>query len=148
MLLKMHQFCMAQHEFNSDIGISEWHYNICGMYCTGFHSHNASLTGSCPWCGCACLAGHPPTPLLRELCHPLSPCAGNRTLRPSVHSNLVIPLACSAAMQTRSFSVVGPATWNELPIDLRHLPDGACSQVHHLLKTVLFRLAWVGSPSV
>src|SRR6218665_1605212 len=50
-------------------------------------------------------------------------------------------------MQTRSFSVVGPTTWNGLPIDLRHLPNGACSQLHHLLKTVLFRLAWVGSAS-
>src|SRR6218665_435678 len=50
-------------------------------------------------------------------------------------------------MQTRSFSVIGPATWNGLPIDLRHLPNGACSQFHHLLKIVLFSLdAWV-SPS-
>jgi len=45
--------------------------------------------------------------------------------------------------QTCSFSVVGPTTWNGLPIDLRHLPNGACSQFYHLLKTVLFRLAWV-----
>ena len=45
---------------------------------------------------------------------------------------------------TRSFSVFGPKTWNGLPVDLRHLPNGACSQFHHLLKTVLFRLAWVG----
>src|SRR6218665_2426454 len=50
-------------------------------------------------------------------------------------------------MQTCSFSVVGPKTWNGLPADLRHLPNGACSQFHHLLKTVLFRLAWVGSAS-
>jgi len=40
-----------------------------------------------------------------------------------------------------------PKTWNGLPVDLRHLPNGACSQFHHLLKTVLFRLAWVGSAS-
>src|SRR6218665_2186899 len=46
-------------------------------------------------------------------------------------------------MQTRSFSLVGPKTWNGLPVYLRHLPNGACSQFHHLLKTVLFRLAWV-----
>src|SRR6218665_1575475 len=63
------------------------------------------------------------------------------------HGNLVVPFANSAAMQTRSFSVVGPKTWNGLPVDLRHLPNGACSQFHHLLKTVLFRLAWVGSAS-
>src|SRR6218665_581608 len=34
--------------------------NICGTYCTGFHSHSASLTGSRPWCGSACLAGRNP----------------------------------------------------------------------------------------
>src|SRR6218665_1266816 len=34
--------------------------NICGMYCIGFHSHSASLTGSRPWCGGACLAGRHP----------------------------------------------------------------------------------------
>src|SRR6218665_1394181 len=78
---------------------------------------------------------------------PLSSCAGRRTLRSSVHGNLVVPFARSAKMQTRSFSVVGPATWNGLPVDLMYLPNGACYQFHHLLKTVLFRLAWVGSAS-
>src|SRR6218665_3346546 len=42
-------------------------------------------------------------------------------LRSSVHDNLLVPFARSATMQTRSFSVVGPTTWNGLPIDLRHL---------------------------
>src|SRR6218665_2941316 len=51
-------------------------------------------------------------------------CAGRRKLRSSVHGNLVVPFARSATMQTRSFSVVGPTTWNGLPIDLRHLPNG------------------------
>jgi len=32
-------------------------------------------------------------------------------------------------------SVVGPKTRNGLPVDLRHLPNGPCSQFHHLLKT-------------
>ena len=45
------------------------------------------------------------------------------------------------------FSVVGPATWNGLPIDLRHLSNSACSQFHYFLKTILFRFAWVGSVS-
>ena len=57
----------------------------------------------------------------RELCCPLSSCAGRRTLRSSAHGNLVVPFAPSATMQTRSFSVVGPKTWNGLPVDLRHL---------------------------
>src|SRR6218665_1967684 len=34
--------------------------SICEMYCTGFYSYSASLTGSRPWCGGACLAGRPP----------------------------------------------------------------------------------------
>src|SRR6218665_3176843 len=115
------------------------------MYCTGFHSHSTSFIGSRPWCGGACLAWSPS--YLRELCRPLSSCAGRRTLRSSALGNLVVPFARSAAMQTRSFSVVGQKTWNGLPADLRHLPNGACSQFHHLLKTLLFRLAWVGSAS-
>src|SRR6218665_2102680 len=70
-----------------------------------------------------------------------------RTLRSSFQGNLVVPFARSAIMQTRSFSVVGSTTWNGLTIDLRHLPHGACSQFHHLLKAVLFRLAWAGNAS-
>src|SRR6218665_1602478 len=34
--------------------------NICGMYCTGFHSHSASQRGTRPRCGGDCLAGRPP----------------------------------------------------------------------------------------
>src|SRR6218665_2302314 len=90
--------------------------------------------GSRPSCGGACLAGRPPICVSS---------AGRRTFRSSAHSNLVVPFARSATMQIGSFSVVGPKTWNGLPVDLRHLPNGACSQFHNLLKTVLFRLAWV-----
>src|SRR6218665_2974672 len=110
---------------------------ICGMYCTCFHSHSVSFTGPRPWCGGACLAGRPP------IC-PLSSYAGRRTLRSSARGNLV---SHSPALQTRSFSVAGPKTWNGLPVDLRHLSNGAYSQFHHLLKTVLFRLTWVRSTS-
>src|SRR6218665_1771793 len=37
--------------------------------------------------------------------------------------------------------------FRQLPIDPRHLSNDACPQFHHFLKTVLFRLAWVGSGS-
>src|SRR6218665_1359 len=50
-----------------------------------------------------------------------------------------------ATMQTRSFSVVGPKTRNGLPVDLSNLPNVACYQFHHLPKTVVFRLTWIGS---
>src|SRR6218665_1952601 len=62
------------------------------------------------------LSGWAPS-YLRELCRPLSSLPGRRTLRSSAHGNLVVPFACSAAMQTRSFAVVGPTTWNGLPVD-------------------------------
>src|SRR6218665_327753 len=102
------------------------------MCCIGFHPHIASLTASRTWWW-RCFSGWAPSDL-RELSRPLSFCAGRRTLRSFVHGNLVVPFARSATMQTCSFSVVGPTTWNSLPIDLRHLPNGACSQFHRLLK--------------
>src|SRR6218665_556133 len=86
-----------------------------------------------------CLSGWAPS-YLRELCRPLSSCSGRRALQSSAHGNLVVLFARSLTMQTRSFSVVGPKTRNGLPVDLRHLPNGACSQFQHLLKTVLFSL--------
>ena len=88
-----------------------------------------------------CLSGWAPS-YLRELCRPLSSCAGRRTLRSSALGNLVVSFARSVTMQTRSFSVVGPTTWNGLPVDLRSSSrsNGAWSQFHHLLKTVLFRI--------
>ena len=70
----------------------------------------------------------------------LSICAGRRTLRSSALDNLMVTF--SVTMQTRSFSVIGPTTWNGLPIDLRHLPNGACSQFHHLLKTVYMSMSF------
>src|SRR6218665_4031407 len=69
---------------------------------------------------------------LRELCRPLS---GRRTMRYSDQGDLVVPFASSAEMQCRSFPVVGQTTWNGLPLNLKHLPNGACSQFHQLLKT-------------
>src|SRR6218665_189855 len=29
-------------------------------------------------------------------------------------------------------------TWNGLPLDLKHFPNGACSQFHQLLRTLFF----------
>ena len=45
---------------------------------------------------------------------------------------LIRPLSNNAS---RSFSVVGPTTGNEFPLDLKRLPNGASSQFHQLLKT-------------
>src|SRR6218665_3870468 len=120
------------------------HIPPCGMCCTGFHSHSASLTGLRPWCGGACLAGRPPI------------CASSAALYPHVqailHSDPLLTViwwfhSPPLRQCTPVHSVVGPKTWNGLPVDLRPLQNGACSQFHHLLKTVLFRLASVGSAS-
>src|SRR6218665_2092445 len=71
------------------------------------------------------LSGWAPS-YLRELCRPLSSCSGRRALRSSAHGNLVVPFARSATMQTRSFSVVGPKTWNGLPSSRSKAPSKRC----------------------
>src|SRR6218665_176229 len=89
-----------------------------------------------------CLSGWAPS-YLHELCRPLSSCAGRHRLRSSAQGNLVVPFTRSATMQTGSFSVVGPATWNGLPVDLRYL-----QMVPVLNSTTFSRLffsAWPGS---
>src|SRR6218665_1284663 len=47
---------------------------------------------------------------LRELCHSLFSCGRRRTLRSSVHGDLVVPFAWIATIHSRFFSVVGPTT--------------------------------------
>ena len=64
---------------------------------------------------------------------------------------LLVPRARSALKQRRAFSVIGPSTWNELPLTLRLLPQNNMSSFWKLLKT-LFSLwpqldwerLWVG----
>ena len=46
-----------RHDLFVDLRSLTTYPNICG---TSFHSHSASHTGLCPWCGGACLAGRPP----------------------------------------------------------------------------------------
>src|SRR6218665_3957363 len=91
--------------------------------------------------GGACLAGRPP------IC--ASSSALSRHVQAVVHSGPLLTVIwwSHSTMQTRSFSVVDPKTWNGLPVDIRHLPNGACSQFHHLLNTALFCLALVVSAS-
>ena len=93
-----------------------------------------------------CLSGWAPS-YLCELCRPISSSTGRRALRSSIHGDLLVPFARTATMQSRSFSVVGPSTWNGLPLAIRQLPYNASPQFHQLLKTTFFRLAWVGSAS-
>ena len=60
----------------------------------------------------------------REPCRPaVSSCN-------AVHGDLAVPFACSAIMQSRAFSIRGPATWNRFTSTGRHLPNGVCTQFH------------------
>jgi len=103
--------------------------NICGMYCTGFHSHSASNTGSRPWYGDAYLAGRPPfcanfavhSVLVQAVVH-------RGTL-----SKAMVAFSRSVTMQSRSFSVADPTKGNGRSVDLRHLKNGACSQCWRIL---------------
>src|SRR6218665_1032615 len=123
-----------------------------------FHSHSASLTGSCPWCGGAYLAGRPPicassaalSPHLQAVVHsgplltvtwwcgPIRPLCDNADpfIFCSWSKNLEWASSRSKAPPKRAYNKL-------CLLCLIH----ACSQFHHLLKTVLFRLTWVGSAS-
>ena len=91
------------------------------------------------------LSGEAPL-YLRELCCPVS-FYGDRQLRSSTHSNLAVPFARTVTIQRRAFSVVGPATWNGLPLEVRNVPRVFPSPFYRLLKTVFSPLSLVGSAS-
>ena len=55
---------------------------------------------------------------LRELCCPVVSARGSRSLRSSEQGLLLVPFARTSTMQKRAFFVVGPTTWNGLPLDI------------------------------
>src|SRR6218665_2569348 len=73
--------------------------------------------------------------------------ASRRALRSSARGELLVPLARSALKQRRAFSVIGPSTWNELPLTLRLLPQNNMSSFCKLLKTFLFDCSWTENAS-
>src|SRR6218665_484783 len=113
------------------------------MYCTGFNFHNKSLTRTHPWCGGACLDGRPPicacSVALSLLVQVVVHCGALSTVIWLSH------LLCCNADPLFFCGWSSNVEWTSNRS--KHLPNGACSQFHHLLKTVLFRLAWVGSAS-
>src|SRR6218665_3268073 len=60
---------------------------------------------------------------------------------------LLVPQARSALKKRRAFSVIGPSTWNELPLTLRLLPQNNVSSFCKLLKTCLFDRSWTYNAS-
>ena len=93
-----------------------------------------------------CILGFAPA-YLRELCCPVVSARGSQSLRSSEQGLLLIPFARTSTMQKRAFFVVGPSTWNGLPLELRLFPRTFSPMFFSHLKTALFGRAGVGSAS-
>src|SRR5688572_23339950 len=93
-----------------------------------------------------CLLGFAPA-YLRELCCPVLSARGSRSLRSSEQGLLLVPFARTSTMQNRAFSVRGPSTWNDLPLELRLVPRTFSPTFFSHLKPVLFGRAGVRSAS-
>ena len=70
-----------------------------------------------------------------------------QNLRSSATGQLLVPRAKIATRQRRAFSIVGPSTWNGLPLEIRILPKSNESAFCRLLKTDLYRRGWAGGAS-
>src|SRR6218665_1819473 len=57
-----------------------------------------------------------------KICYFVSGLPGRRALRSSATGQLLVPRAKTATRQRRAFSIVGPSTWNGLPLEIRILP--------------------------
>jgi len=93
-----------------------------------------------------CLAGCAPS-YLSDLCRPASDLASRRALRSSAKGELIVPRARLCLKQHRAFLVVGPSTWNGLPLELRLMPRSNLPAYCRLLKSFLFSRGWAGSAS-
>ena len=93
-----------------------------------------------------CQLGLEPIYLL-DLCRSVSGAQSSRALRSLGKGFLSVPYARTTTMQGRAFSVVGPAVWNGLPLELRLFPRTLSISFYSHLKTALFYRAEVGSAS-
>jgi len=93
-----------------------------------------------------CLLGSAPG-YLCKFCRPVSGLPGRRALRSSVTGQLLVLRAKTATRQRHTFSIVGPSTWNGLPLEIRLLPKNNESAFCRLLKTDLYRRGWAGGAS-
>src|SRR5688572_10373203 len=65
----------------------------------------------------SCLAGSAPH-YLRAFCTPVSSLHSRSSLRSSARGYLVVPRVRTSTAQSRSFAIVGPNSWNQLPQSL------------------------------
>ena len=78
----------------------------------------------------------------------LSGIPGRQALRSSVTGQLLLePRAKTATRQRRAFSIVGPFSWNGLPLEIRLLPKNNESAFCRSLKTYQYRRDWTGGAS-
>src|SRR6218665_652122 len=75
---------------------------------------------------------------LCHLCCPVSVLAARRVLRSAARGELLVHRARLAIMQRRTFSVVGPSAWNNLPFELRSLLVVHPSKFYISLKSFFF----------
>src|SRR6218665_3685762 len=86
-----------------------------------------------------CVLGCTPS-YLRDFCCPVSVLAARRVLRSAARGEFLVPRARLAitCMQRKTFSVVGPSAWNELPFELRSLLMAHPSKFYISLKSFFF----------
>src|SRR6218665_1513890 len=86
------------------------------------------------------------TGYLCELCRPVSGLPGRRALRSSASGQLLVPRAKTATRQRPAFSIVGPSTWNGLPLEIRILPKNNESAFAGCLRLICIAVAGLGAP--
>src|SRR6218665_870975 len=91
-----------------------------------------------------CLLGSAPG-YLCELWRPVSGLPGRRALRSSVIGKLLVPRAKTATRQRRAFSIVGPSTWNGLPLEIRILPKIMKVRFAGCLRLICIAVAGLGA---
>src|SRR6218665_922215 len=92
-----------------------------------------------------CFLGNAPSYLL-ELFILTSASSSRRSLRLASKGDFLVPRSRTATRKKRAFSIVGPSVWNDLPSELRSLPQDFSSSFYKLLKTLLFGRDWAGAP--
>ena len=82
---------------------------------------------------------------LCELCRPVSGLPAWQALRSSVTGQLLVPRATTATRQNGAFSIVGPSTWNALPLEIRLLPKNKV-RFAGCLKLICIAVIGLGAP--
>jgi hypothetical protein len=111
-------------------------HNICGKFCTGFLFPSAYTSVCRPWSG-----GALRVTLQHTYASSAALCPLTSVDALSAQLSMATFLSArTATMQQYAFFVVGPVTWNGLPLEVRCLPRVFPSSFYGLLKTFFFRI--------